>query len=64
MIGLLTAALLAVAVEFTIEANLERTRFANDVFIVMMVGYLLLVAAITVWMIRDLAKLANTGADA
>ncbi len=31
----------------------------NDVFIVMMVGYLLLVAAITIWMIRDLAQLAN-----
>ena len=62
-IGLLTAALLAVAVEFTIEANLEQTHFANDVFIVMLVGYLLLVAAITIWMIRDLAKLANTADD-
>ena len=58
-IGLLTAALLAVAVEFTIRANLHGTNFANDVFIVMMVGYLLLVAAITIWMIRDLAQLAN-----
>ncbi len=63
-IGLLTAALLAVAVEFTIEANLEQSHFANDVFIVMMVGYLLLVAAITIWMVRDLSKLTNTGADA
>ena len=63
-IGLLTAALLAVAVEFTIEANLEQAQFANDVFIVMLVGYLLLVAAITIWMIRDLAKLANTADDA
>ena len=62
-IGLLTAALLALALEFTIEANLERAHFANDVFIVMLVGYLLLVAAITIWMIRDLAKLANTADD-
>ena len=59
-IGLLTAALLAVALEFTIEANLERSNFANDVFIVMMIGYLLLVAAISIWMIRDLARLAET----
>jgi hypothetical protein len=28
-----------------------------------LVGYLLLVAAITIWMIRDLAKLANTADD-
>ena len=60
-IGLLTAALLAVAVEFTIEANLEQTHFQNDSFILVMVGYLLLVAAITIWMVRDLAKLANAG---
>ena len=63
-IGLLTAALLAVAVEFTIEANLEQTHFANKVFIVMLVGYLLLVATITIWMIRDLAKLSDTADDA
>lgn len=62
-IGLLTAALLAVAVEFTIKANLQQTNFANDVFIVMMVSYLLLVTAITIWMIRDLARLANTRDD-
>ena len=58
-IGLLTAALLAVAVELTLRANLERTNFANDGFIVLMVGYLVLVAAITIWMIRDLARLAH-----
>lgn len=59
-IGLLTAALLAVAVELTIRANLEQTNFANDVFIVLMVGYLVLIAAVTIWMIRDLARLAQS----
>lgn len=63
-IGLITAALLAVAVEFTIKANLTQTNFANDIFIVIMVGYLLLVAAITIWMIRDLARLTKTEGDA
>ncbi len=59
-IGLLTAALLALAVELAIEANLEQTNFANDLFIVIMVAYLLLVVAITIRMIRDLAQLADT----
>ena len=62
-IGLLTAALLAVAVEFTVKANLEQSNFANDVFIVMMVAYLLLVTAITIWMIRDLAQLSKSSDD-
>lgn len=58
-IGLLTAALLAVAVELTLRANLEQINFANDVFIVLLIGYFVLVAAVLVWMFRELSRLQD-----
>lgn len=58
-IGLLTAALLAVAVELALQANLDQTSFANDVFIVLLVGYFALVIAVLAWMFRELDRLAT-----
>jgi uncharacterized membrane protein len=44
-----TTALLAVAIELAIRANLERTNFAHGTFMVFLVGYFVFVIGVVLW---------------
>lgn len=51
-----TAALVAVAIEFAVQANLERTGFANGPFLVCLAVYFVVVLAGTIIKMRALAE--------